>query len=345
MTSSPGQSHASLSEEATDRSETRRWWWHGFAVQGIFWRRFVDWAILNLPAGFHPPLIWVSTFVFFFVAAPARKAVVRNLRIVLPCSSRPANYLRVFRIFSNFGWTLTDAAIYKLLKPHFSYELDGEKFLRQLASGQGAIVLTAHMGNYDLGAAIFAEKFERRIRMVRAPEADALSAQHVDLSLQQSSAGAVKVGYSSEGTSLAFDLLNALRNGEIISIQGDRVVGGVACSAVTFFGRQVFLPAGPFVLSLVSGMPIYPLFMVRTGYRKYKIIGREPIACSRDGRSREEEISDAMQRWARVLEENVRVYWRQWYAFTPISQLGGRSSATPRRSGLAGARPSMTATD
>src|SRR5260370_6424482 len=150
-----------------------------------------------------------------------------------------------------------------------------------MAEERGGIVRTAHRGNYDLGAALFGERFDRQIRMVRAPEPDALAAQHVDLALQQSSAGAVKVGYSDDGTSLAFDLLNALRRGEIISIQGDRVVGVVGRAPAKLFGREVFLPNGPFVLSIVSETPIYPLFIVRIGYRKYKIIAREPIACSR----------------------------------------------------------------
>jgi lauroyl/myristoyl acyltransferase len=273
---------------------------------------------VNVPAFLHPSLIWISTFVFFFIAAPARKAVLHHLRIVLPDSSRLANYLRTLRIFANFGWMLTDAAAYRLLKPRFNYEFDGENFLQELAAAQSAIVLTAHMGNYDLGAALFTEKFKRQIRVVRAPEPDALAAQHVDLSLQQSSAGGVKVGYSSDGTSLAFDLLNALRTGEIISIQGDRVIGEVARSTVTFFGREVLLPTGPFVLSLVSGAPIYPLFMVRAGYRKYRIIACPPITCSRDERSRDEEIANAMQRWSQVLEENVRRHWPQWYAFAPL---------------------------
>ena len=278
----------------------------------------IDWAVVNVPPALHAPLIWISTFFFFFVVAPARKAVLHNLRIVLPDSARLVNYLRTFRVFANFGWMLTDAAVFRLLKPRFKYEVNGEKFLQELASAQGALVLTAHMGNSDLGAALFAEKFQRQIRVVRAPEPDALAAQHVDLSLQQSSAGAVKVGYSSDGTSLAFDLLNALRTGEIISIQGDRVIGDVARSAVTFFGRKVLLPTGPFVLSLVSGAPIYPLFMVRAGCRKYRIITCPPNTCPRAGRSREEEIADAMQRWSEVLEENVRRYWSQWYAFTPL---------------------------
>jgi lauroyl/myristoyl acyltransferase len=295
-----------------------RRWWHGLAVHGVFWRKFVDWAVGKLPAVFHRPVIWIATLLFFFIAAPARKALLRNLRLIRPGSWRVRNYLRVLRVFTNFGWSLTDTAAYRMSKGRFRYELECARFLDQLAAARGGIVLTAHMGNYDLGAALFAEKFHRRIRMVRAPEPDSLAAQHVDLALQQSSAGAVKVGYSSDGTSLAFDLLNALRSGEIISIQGDRVTGEVSRAPVKFFGHEVFLPNGPFVLSLVSETPIYPLFIVRTGYRKYKIVARKPIVCSRGGGSRDEVIAETMQRWAEVLEEIVKCHWQQWFAFTPL---------------------------
>jgi lauroyl/myristoyl acyltransferase len=295
-----------------------RRWWHGLAVHGVFWRRFVDWSVRNLPAAIHPPLIWTATLLFFFIAAPARKAVLRNLRVTRPRSWRIMNYLRVLRVFANFGWSLADTAAYRMSKARFRYELERARFLDELAAAKGGIVLTAHMGNYDLGAALFAEKFHRRIRMVRAPEPDSLAAEHVDLALHRSSSGGVKVGYSSDGTALAFDLLNALRGGEIISIQGDRVTGEVSRAPVKFFDREVLLPNGPFVLSLVSETPIYPLFIVRTGYRKYKIIAREPIVCSRGSGSRDQVIADAMQRWAEVLEEIVNCHWQQWFAFTPL---------------------------
>lgn len=308
---------ASPGEAATALPESPRWW-HRFAVEGIVWRKFVDWVVLHVPACFHPPLIWISTLCFFFAAAPARDAVVRHLQMVLPDSSTLINYLRVFRVFCSFGWMLTDAAVYRLLNASFTCELDGETFLQQLATSRGAIVLTAHMGNYDLGAALFAEKLKREISMVRAPEPDALSAQHVDFTLKQFGAGAVKVGYSSDGTSLAFDLLNALRQGEIISIQGDRVVGEVARSPVSLFDQTIFLPTGPFVLALAAEVLIYPLFVVRTGYRKYRIIAREPISCSRTAQTRDQQIADAMNRWAGVLQENIRHHWPQWYAFRSL---------------------------
>jgi len=225
------------------------------------------------------------------------------------------NYFRVVRVFANFGWSLTDAAAYRLREGRFRYELEGGRFLDQLGAARGAIVLTAHMGNYDLGAALFAKRFDRQIRMVRAPEPDVLAAQHLDLALQQSTDGAVKIDYSDDGTALAFDLLSGLRSGEIISIQGDRVVGQVARAPVKFFSREVFLPNGPFVLSFVSQTAIYPLFIVRTAYRKYKVIAREPIVCFRGSGTREEIIGKAMQTWAHTLEEIVRDYWPQWFAF------------------------------
>ena len=297
--------------------ETRRWS-ERLAVHGVFWRRAIDWIILHVAAWLHSPLILISALFFFFKAAPARKAVVQNLKAVLPGSSALVLQLRAFRTFYNFGWMLTDAAVHRLLRSSFSYELEGENFLRELAESKGAIVLTAHMGNYDLGAALFAEKFRRQIRMVRAPEPDAGAAQHVDLALAQSSAGAVKVEYSSAGTALSFDLLAALRKGEIISIQGDRVVGDVARAVVPIFGRDVALPRGPFVLSYVVETPIYPLFIVRSGFRKYKIIARQPIVARQGEGGRDAQIESAMRQWSCVLEETVRRYWPQWYAFTPM---------------------------
>ena len=290
-----------------------------FAVESVFWRRVIDWSVKHVPAILHRPLIWISAFCFLFVAGLARKALLQNLRLIRPGSWRILNYFRALRVFANFGWSLTDAATYRILRPLFRYILEGERFLEQLSSGNGAIVLTAHMGNYDLGAALFAQRFHRKMKIVRAPEPDALSAQHVDLALQQSSAGAVRVGYSSEGPSLAFDLLNELRSGEIICIQGDRVVGDVAHTPVRIFNREISLPNGPFVLSLVSATPIYPLFIVRTGWRRYRIIAREPIVCARANASRDEVIAEAMQRWSHVLEEITRDYWSQWFAFVPLT--------------------------
>jgi lauroyl/myristoyl acyltransferase len=296
-----------------------------FAVRGVFWREYLDWAIVNLPFYFYPVNVLFFSFFFFFFAAPARRAIVANLAAILPGSSAAMNHLRAFRTLCNFAWTISEAAIYKLNREEFAYEIIGAKWLEQLGAAPNAIVLTAHMGNYDLGAALFAQKFNREIRMVRAPEPDRQTAQHLSASLEKTGEGAVKVDYNTAGALLSFDLLNALRSGEIVSIQGDRVEGGVAEVSARLFGKEVRLPNGPFVLALVTGAPIYPLFIVRAGYRSYQIVIREPITVLRTSRAREDDIADAVAKWCEVLEIIISRAWDQWFAFVPIFPSDERS--------------------
>jgi phosphatidylinositol dimannoside acyltransferase len=260
----------------------------------------------------------VMTGFFFFFAAPARRAIVRNLAVVLPGSSSIANHFRAFRTLLNFAWTITEAAKFRLTETEFRYEIIGPENLEQLAATRGAIVMTAHMGSYDLGAALFARKCGREIQIVRAPEPDQLSARHLDESVQQIGAGGVKVAYNTPGTLLSFDLLQALRRGEIVSVQGDRVLAGDAEARGEMFGQPVAVPAGPFTLALVAQVPIYPLFIARRGYRHYRIIVSDPISVTRTEASRDNDIAAGAAQWCRELERVVAQHWDQWFAFAPI---------------------------
>jgi lauroyl/myristoyl acyltransferase len=293
-------------------------WLRHFDARGIIWRHYLDWAVSNLPFYFLPMLMFFWTFFFFFFAAGPRRGVVANLRFVLPGSSRLMNHLRALRTIYQFAWAITDATAFKFNLGTFDYEIVGEEFLDELAAAEGAIVLTAHMGNYDLGAALFAQKFSRDLRMVRAPEPHRESELHLNDALQQTGAGAVKVDYSTSNTLLSFDLLNSLRSGEIVSIQGDRVVGEVSSRTARLFNHDVRLPDGPFILAQVAEVPIYPLFIVRRGYKRYRVIVREPILAERTERSREAVVATAMQQWCAALEQQIAEYWDQWAAFVPI---------------------------
>ena len=293
-------------------------WWRRFAVRGVFWRHYLDFGVTNVPFYLRPVMIFFWTIFFFFFAGPARRAILSNLKVVLPGSSPLLNQARAWLTLYHFAWTIADAADYKLAKTEFAYELEGEEFLEQLASGPGAILLTAHMGSYDLGAAVFAERFQRDIRMVRAPEADAETARHLDQSLERAGAGAVKVAYNVSSMALPLELLNAIRAGEIVSIQGDRPVPNASQRPVGLFGKIVSLPDGPFMLAFVTEAPIFPVFIVRSSFHHYKIIARPPICCGRTERDREAVIEEAMQAWTKTLEQIVAAHWSQWFSLVPI---------------------------
>ena len=288
----------------------------GFAVKGVLWRRYLDFAVSNVPFYLQPILLGCWTVLFYIIAAPARRAVLTNLRIIFPGSSQLANHFRAFRTLLNFAWTIAEAATYNMRRAEFTYEIEGREHLAQLAAARGAIVLTAHMGSYDLGAALFAQKFNRQIRMVRAPEPHKETEEHFNRSVQRAGDGAVKIDYNTAGAHLAFDLLNALRCGEIVSIQGDRAIAGVASAEGRMFNHRVLVPGGPFTLALVSEAPIYPLFIARVGYRRYRVIVDEPLFVTRTG-SRDEAIAIAVHKWCTVLEAVIAQHWAQWFAFAP----------------------------
>jgi len=137
-----------------------------------------------------------------------------------------------------------------------------------LAAADRAIILTAHMGNYRLGAGLFIEKFKRKIRIVRAP-----------------------------GPA-----------GQIISSQGDRVVGEVARLATNFFRRQVFCRPARLFYRWSPGRGFYPLFIVRVGFRNIESSRASP-SCAQKVIGHVKGIASAMRRWSQLLEETVGRYW------------------------------------
>ncbi|HEY1770471.1 MAG TPA: lysophospholipid acyltransferase family protein [Chthoniobacterales bacterium] len=295
-----------------------RRWFRQFAIRGVFWRRYLDFGVTNVPIYLRAVMIFLWSNFFFLIATRARRAILGNLAVILPNESRLTKYARAWLTFYHFAWTIADAADHKLAQTEFVYAVEGEEFLEQLARGRGAIVLTAHMGNYDLGAALFAQRYRREIHMVRAPEADPATARHLDQSLERAGVGAVKVAYNTSATALPLELLNALRAGEIVSIQGDRAIAGVSQREARLFGEVVRLPDGPFILALVAEVPIYPLFIWRSAFHRYRILAGAPIHCRRDGASREAAVEAALAIWCRTLEHVVRPNWSHWFSLVPI---------------------------
>ena len=154
--------------------------------------------------------------------------------------------------------------------------------------------------------------------MVRAPEADPET--HAFEEDQQDRAGGVKIGFNTKAGELALELLQAIQGGEIVAIQGDRVTEGVASLQSTLFGKTIDIPAGPFALAMAARVPIYPLFIIRLGRRKYRLLTSEPFEVTRTSRNRDEDFQRAASRWTVELERVIAGSWWQWYAFDPFSK-------------------------
>jgi phosphatidylinositol dimannoside acyltransferase len=289
-----------------------------FFVHGVFWRQLLRWAVLNVPLWFEPAVIALWAGIFLLWGA-GRRGIMLNLKGILPGSSPVMDLLRAYRVLWNFAWTITDNVRFKEQRVSPDWEFVGlEHFERLNAQEGGAIILTAHMGNYDLGAQLFAETSSRRMVMVRAPEADPDTHEY-ESELHARTARGLKIDFNSRASDLALDLLGALRAGEIVAIQGDRVTPGIASLPATLFGKRTYVPAGPFALAMSARVPIYPLFIFRLGRRRYRLLTGEPFEVVRTS-DRAEAFTRAVAAWTRELESVLGAAWFQWFAFEPYSE-------------------------
>jgi len=293
-------------------------WRRRFVVRGVFWRKLLRFAVLMTPLWIEP-IVMATWSLVFLLWGPGRRGVMRNLSAILPGSNAFANFLRTWRVFWNFAWTIADNVRFLETRVSPDWDFEGAEHFSDLEAREGgAIILTAHMGSYDLGANLFAEISKRHIVMVRAPEPDPETHEHEASLHGRTKAEKLKVDFSTRASDLALDLLHAVQRGEIVAIQGDRVTPGIASFPATLFGKQTQLPAGPFALAMAARVPIYPLFIVRRGRRRYRLVVAKPIEVVRT-RNREEAFERAMAEWTRELENVIRGTWFQWFTFEPFS--------------------------
>lgn len=294
-------------------------WHQRFDVRGVFWRQFLRWAVHNVPYWLEPIVIgWWS--LFFLLWGPGRRGVMRNLEHIKPGSSSVANFFRTYRVFWNFAWTITDNMRFKELRVVPDWEFVGtEHFRAMLEHESGLIMLTAHMGSYDLGAHLFAATTKREIVMVRAPETDP-DTRKFEESIQDRTeeTDGLRVGFNTGASELAIDLLHAIQRRAVVAIQGDRVTQGVGSVRTTMFGVPADLPAGPFALAMAARAPIFPVFVVRCGRRRYRLVTYPPIMLERRSRKREEDLQRAVDAWSETLQKAIGDGWFQWYAFAPF---------------------------
>ena len=130
-----------------------------------------------------------------------------------------------------------------------------------------------------------------------------------------------QIHYNRPGNLLALDLAQALGRGEVVAVQGDRVLEDVSPVEVPLGDHLWRLPRGPFVLALATRVPVFPLFILRTGWRRYQILVSPPLPPPANPRDREAAVREMAGNWSNTLLEVARRNWWQWFvledAFLP----------------------------
>ncbi|MBI3321000.1 MAG: LPS export ABC transporter periplasmic protein LptC [Candidatus Omnitrophica bacterium] len=196
-----------------------------------------------------------------------------------------------------------------------------------LAQGRGAILVAAHFGNWEIIPLYLRSLgFEGGVlaRRLRYPEYESfLVTMRSARGISTFARGSLK------------DVAKALRANRIVGMLPDQDIDSLEGIFVSFLGRPAHTPVGPAALSLVTGAPIVPCFLIRDGDRFRLSI--EPALAAPRTADRAEAIRRLTEAWSAIMESYIRRYPDHWvwmhrrWKTQPETPEGSRQLAVGRR--------------
>jgi Kdo2-lipid IVA lauroyltransferase/acyltransferase len=246
--------------------------------------------------------------VAYLILQKYRKITLDNLHLALGEEKTKEELRRIARsVFENLGKN----AFELVRSPRINsknidrlVEIENPEIAREaFAKGNGIIIITAHIGNWELmastlrlkgypgvtvGRRIYFDKYDKYLNRLR-------KIQDVDVIYRDESPRRI---------------LKVLKENRIVGIVADQDVDSVEGVFVSFFGKDAYTPAGPAALAKVSGASLIPTFIVRVDGR-HKLVFEEPIELVDTG-DRQEDLIANTQKWSDVVESYIRQYPEQW---------------------------------
>lgn len=264
-----------------------------------------------------PPVIcfkWAKILsdLHYYFSCRDRRAVGNNLRIILKSEENiPALTKQVFRNFGRYlveffmmGKMVNEAYLKKNVKMN-----NIERVSQVLKEGKGGIVITAHLGNWEMGAAI--------LTMLGYPLV-AIALPHKERPVNDLFNHQRQVkGMTVIPTHMAFRrCLEKLKENKLIALVADRDFS-LNGEPMDFLGRKTLIPAGPAVFSLITGAPIIPTFLIRDQDGTFTLSVCEPLYPPSNVRKEDEKraLLGIIKQYISVIEEKIYLYPTQWLMF------------------------------
>ncbi|MBI1977019.1 MAG: lysophospholipid acyltransferase family protein [Candidatus Omnitrophica bacterium] len=274
--------------------------------------RIASWIVLRLPQKTAYRLARKVGLLYSKIQRRERNWIQENLQQILqrPLAKRESKAL-IQEVYIQFAKYLVDFFRIPRINQAFIENhvvLNGlERVRRVLVHGKGGILLTAHLGSWELGGAVLGSL---------GFELEAIALAHRDQGVDEFF---VKQRLSKRVRSIPLSsalkgAIQGLRENHLIAIVGDRdyTQQGVP---IQFLGKLVSFPRGTAYLSLKTGAPIIPVFIIRQEDDKINMTIDEPLVCEKFTGCNDDAVKELTQKCAQKLEERIRQHPTQWLVF------------------------------
>jgi KDO2-lipid IV(A) lauroyltransferase len=249
----------------------------------------------------------ILTLSAYVILVKRRRILKENFRHIATEDKRLAR-----EVFINYGLSYADfLAIPSMSKEQILEIAEDCGFFnlgKALSLGKGAIMVSAHIGNWDLGGCFTTGLGYKTAAITesRGP-GERIFKLYSNL---RAKTGMRIIRLEDKGS--VTSALDVLRRNGVLIILGDRDITKDGIK-VNYLGTESPLPRGPAFFSLRTGAPILPSFFVwHKG--KYLAIMEPMIEFTRSG-DLKKDIKDLTQLVAKRLEKRVYEYPTQWYVF------------------------------
>lgn len=251
-------------------------------------------------------LLFVCLY-FVFFAFNSTKSVYYLFRKRLNYGRLSAAF-NVYKSYFTFGKIQIDRLAMTVgLKHKYSFEFDGiENIENLLKQKNGGILLTAHIGNFNL-ARHFIEK-ENNLPNINMVVSD-LEHEEIKNYLESvTGKSTIKIIVLKDDFSHIFKMKNALQNNELLLFAADRFMENSKTYTREFMGKPVEFPQGPFKLAARNKIPVLFVHIMREKNFHYHFYARAY-------NPEENNVKNLLKAYLDNLEGMLRKYPHQWYNY------------------------------
>ncbi|MFT3793727.1 lipid A biosynthesis acyltransferase [Flavobacterium sp.] len=251
-------------------------------------------------------LFFVATYYFLFLRR-SNRAIFYYFRQRLGYSWFKAK-ICVFKSYFTFGQTIIDkVSISAGMRDSFTYEFDGvETLKRLLAEKKGGVLISAHMGNFEIAEHFFGEiDLDFQINLVTTDLEHSAIKNYLESITQKSS---IKFIIIKEDLSHIFDINAALARNELVCFTGDRYFEGVKSLSGNLLGETAKFPAGPFLIASRLKVPVVFVYVMKEPKLHYHLYAREAQVKHRDEQA-------LLGEYIGSVEQMVQKYPLQWFNY------------------------------
>ena len=281
--------------------------WEGKSKGTVFGYKIFIFFITKLGVRSAYGLLYFVALYYVFFAGKNTRSIYYYFRKRLKYSQFKS-LLSIYKSYYIFGKTIIDkAAISSGLKKQFTYECDGvENITDLLDKQQGGIMISAHVGNFEI-AEFFFEEIDTRSQ-ISLVTTDAEHQNIKEYMEKVTVRSKVKFILVQDDMSHIFEINNALMNGELVCFTGDRYMKGQKVLTESFLGKDARFPAGPFMLASRLNVPVLFVYVMKENNTHYHLYAREAEVKNRDAQG-------LLKKYTESVEWILYKYPLQWFNY------------------------------